>query len=236
MEESGTKIQISDYDEIFSLLWRELGAKAGQRALDIGVGSKALSSKQMQNQKLKVIGVDVDPDCRTQIHDLGFPIHICDACSLPFKDASFDFSLAFFSMHEINQNMHSDVLKEMWRVSKKVVVVEPLPSSDDIGKKYEKIWKDAMRSVGKFEVYQSMDYWDGQVSNLKPKKKLQFHVKLTKKVTEKNAENFCAQSIEHFRRNGVGERYMDEIIELCEDIKKHGMEHSDVTVIIGFFD
>jgi hypothetical protein len=50
-----------------------------------------------------------------------------------------------------------------------------------------------------------------------------------------NAEKFCEQSIEHFRRIDVNERYTTRIKELVEKIKMDGMVQSDVIVIIGIF-
>ena len=227
--------QISDYSEIFPIIWGELGTGAGQKALDLGVGSKALSAKQMLDHKLKVVGIDIDPDCLVHSDELGFPIHICDACSLPFEDDSFDFSLAFFSMHEIDPKKHLDVLSEMKRVSKKAVVIEPLPNTDEIGKIYDKIWQEAMDSVGKFEIYQPMNYWASLMSRLGPKKIFQFRLKLTKMVTETNVEDFCKQSIEHFKKIGVNNRFIDEINDLAEKTKINGMKHADVIIIIGTF-
>jgi ubiquinone/menaquinone biosynthesis C-methylase UbiE len=227
--------QITDYSEIFPLIWKTLDVRAGQKALDIGVGIKALSAKQMIEQKLKVVGIDIDPDCQVHGDELGFPVHICDACSLPFEDDSYDFSLAFFSLHEIDPKKHLDVLSEMKRVSKKVVIIEPLPNTDEVGKIYDNIWQEAMGSVGKFEIYQPMDYWVSLMSRLGHAKISQFQLKLTKKVTKANAENFCEQSIEHFKRLGVNNRYTLKIKDLAEKIKTYGMEHSDVILIVGSF-
>ncbi|UCE38618.1 MAG: class I SAM-dependent methyltransferase [Thermoplasmata archaeon] len=228
--------KISDYNEIFSLIWKELKIKGGQNALDIGVGTRAISSKEMLNKKLKVVGVDINPDCQVHSKLLGIPVHICDASFLPFKDDSYDFSLAFFSMHEIDPKKHIDVLKEMKRVSKKMVIVEPLPNTNEIGKLYDKIWQEAMNSVGKFEIYQTMDYWSTLVSRLAPKKKLQYRLKIKKSVTKANADEFCEQGIEHFKKNRVEKKYIDEMKNLTKKIKKSGMEHTDMIVIIGFFD
>lgn len=212
-----------------------MDTKAGQRVLDIGVGSKAYSAKMMLDKKLKVVGVDIDFDCKVQSDELGFPICICDACSLPFKDDSYDFSLAFFSMHEIDPKKHKDVLSETKRISNAVVIIEPLPSTDKTGKIYGKIWQMAMDSVGKFEVYQPLGYWVSLVSGLKPKKISQFQLKMAKRVTNTNADDFCKQSIEHFKKIGVNNGFIGELYELAEKIKINGMEHSDVIIIIGTF-
>ena len=88
MSENETIRQISNYNEIFQLIWRGMGVKAGQKVLDIGIGSKAFSAKQMVDQELEVVGIDINPDCQVHSDELGIPIYICDACSLPFGDDS----------------------------------------------------------------------------------------------------------------------------------------------------
>jgi ubiquinone/menaquinone biosynthesis C-methylase UbiE len=228
-------IQISAYSEMFSLIWKELDVRSGQKALDIGVGIKGFSAKQMLDQKLKVVGIDIDPNCQTLSDELGFPIHICDASLLPFEEDSFDFSLAFFSMHEIDPKKHFDVFSEMKRVSKKVAIIEPLPSTDELSRIYDRIWQEAMESVGKFEIHQPIDYWINLMLALSPKKIAKFQLRFIKKVTKVNVENFCNQSKEHFKRIGVNNRHILEIMDLAEKIAVYGMEQSDAVVIVGSF-
>ncbi len=228
--------RVSEYDEIFPIIWRELDVSAGQRALDIGVGSKASSSSKMLEKKLGVVGVDIDPECRAQSEELGFPICICDACSLPFQDESFDFSIAFFTLHEIAPDKHKDVVSEMKRVARKVAIIEPLPNTHEIGKIYDQIWQKAMDSVGKFEIYQPINYWVSLLSTLNPRRISKYQIEFSKMVGKANAENFCEQSIEHFKKLGINRKFTNEIKELIEKIKIYGMKHSNVAAIIGYFD
>jgi ubiquinone/menaquinone biosynthesis C-methylase UbiE len=228
-------IEIFDYNEILSLAWNELEIRSGQKALDIGIGTKALSASGMLGQKLKVVGIDTDPECLTHSEKLGIPIHICDASSLPFEEGHFDISIAFFTLHEVDPKNHLSVISEMKRVSKKIVLVDPLPNNDEIGKIYDKIWHEAMDSVGRFEIYQSMDYWVNLVSSYTPKKIRVFRLRLTKKADEKNSVSFCNQSIQHFEKYGIDRKYMNRIEKLAEKIKIHGMEPLDMIMIIAFF-
>lgn len=228
-------IEISDHKEILSLAWKELDVKPGQKALDIGIGTRALSASAMLDQKLKVVGIDKDSECLSHGDKLGIPIHICDANSLPFEDGHFDISMAFFTLHEVDPNKHLSVISEVERVSKKLVLAEPLPNTEENGKIYDEIWQEAMASVGKFEVYQSMEYWINLVSRYSPKKIKVFRLRLTKKANETDAVSICDQSIQHFKKYGVDRKYMDRIEKLAEKIKINGMDPLDMIMIIAFF-
>jgi len=79
----------------------------------------------------------------------------------------------------------------------------------------------------------TIEYWVSLLSRIGPKKIRKFRLKVTKKVTEMDAEDFCKQSIEHFNNIGINKNFIDKITELTEKIKIYGMEHSDVIIIIG---
>ena len=228
-------IEVSDHNEILSLIWKELDVKPGQKALDVGIGTKALSASGMLDQKLEVVGIDTNPDCLAHSDRLGIPVHICDASHMSFDDGYFDISIAFFTLHEVDPKKHSGVISEMKRVSNITALVEPLPNTGEIGMRYDKIWQDAMESVDRFEIYRSLDYWTNLVSELNPKKLSVSRLRLAKKINTTNAESFCNQSIEHFKKIGIDMGYRDKMKKLEEDIKKHGMNQMEMAMVIGFF-
>lgn len=93
---------------------RFLEKSRGNNIIEVGVGSKTLSSI-LKSRKIKVTTVDIDPD----LH----PDYVASVTSLPFPDNSFDVAVAFEVLEHIKFEDVSQALSELIRVSKKGVVI-----------------------------------------------------------------------------------------------------------------
>lgn len=87
-------------DQEFILLARLLNARPGETLLDVGCGTGYYSRRFAREARLKVTGVDIDPDmiafAKTQATDIEFALG--DAQNLPYTDASFDHVVAITSL------------------------------------------------------------------------------------------------------------------------------------------
>lgn len=78
---------------------------------------------------------------------------------IPAKDGSFDVTVAFHYLHEVDPFFHAQVVSELARVGKRVCIVEPSPPSDPLGRRIALLYSQAKRELGQFEYYQPMEYW-----------------------------------------------------------------------------
>ena len=86
---------------------------------------------------------------------------------IPAKDNSFELAIAFHYLHEIDPFFHAQVLSELARVARRVVVVEPAPPADPLGKRISLLYSQAKRELGQFEYYQPLDYWKKLLQSVK---------------------------------------------------------------------
>lgn len=90
--------------------------KSGFKVLDVGAGSGTFLKRVTSAFDAKVIGVDI-----IDYQEDDVDIQLFDGKKLPFDDDSFDVVFAAFVLH--HDKRHASLVKEMRRVSKKVIVV-----------------------------------------------------------------------------------------------------------------
>jgi len=86
---------------------------------------------------------------------------------LPGRDASYDVAIAFHYLHEVDPFFHANVVTELGRVGKRLVVVEPEPPRDPLGTRIAALYSRAKRELGQFENYHHIDYWRKLLSIVK---------------------------------------------------------------------
>ena len=106
----------------FSLLCQFIQSVENDSLLDVGCGSGYFSRK-FADVGLNVTGIDPDPAMIDFANSQNSDIHyiIGGALELPFKKSEFDFSSAITSLCFIDK--YQSALAEMWRVSKKGIVL-----------------------------------------------------------------------------------------------------------------
>jgi hypothetical protein len=86
---------------------------------------------------------------------------------LPGRDASYDAAIAFHYLHEVDPFFHANIVSELGRVGKRLVVVEPEPPRDALGSRISALYSRAKRELGQFENYNHIDYWRKLLSIVK---------------------------------------------------------------------
>ena len=102
-------------------------AEKWSRVLDVctGTGAQAFAFGKRGHD---VVGVDLSPDMlkvaerKNKYKNVRF--EVADATKLPFDDNSFDVSCISFALHDMPHEIRHEVLDEMRRVSRRVVVVD----------------------------------------------------------------------------------------------------------------
>jgi hypothetical protein len=152
---------------IDQLIWDAMALRAGESALFCGVSNSAGWIK-----RAVAVGVDVSVivDDPNVLGDLsGVPIKLVRGSTsmLPARDASFDATIAFHYLHEVDPFFHASIVSELGRVGKRCVIVEPAPPSDALGFRIASLYSRAKRELGQFENYHHIDYWRKLVAIVK---------------------------------------------------------------------
>jgi hypothetical protein len=86
---------------------------------------------------------------------------------MPGRDGSYDAAVAFHYLHEVDPFFHANVVSELGRVGKRLVIVEPEPPRDPLGSRISALYSRAKRDLGQFENYYPLDYWRKLLSIVK---------------------------------------------------------------------
>lgn len=204
------------------------------KVLDVGIGEDAHSTKKLIELGTSVTAIDIDSEKLNSHKDLDIELVCADACQLPFDPSAFDLSVAYFTLHEIDPELHPKVISELTRVSKRVMIAEPGPGEDRLYQAYSDIWRRAMHSIGKFEDYRPISYWKTTLeecgANVTVCERLLHRTRL---IGVEAADKFIGGLITHVKNYGLSEKYVTEFRNLAEDIKEVGMRFSDIAVVIG---
>jgi ubiquinone/menaquinone biosynthesis C-methylase UbiE len=219
--------------EIRERIWAFLNLQGDERVLDIGVGHSAYSLKKLIELGVSVTSIDINYAVLNKYKTPQADFVRCDAACLPFKEAPFALSLANFTLHEIDPSLHERVVSELCRVSKRIMIVEPVIGEDPMCRSFQAIWTAAMHSINQFEDYQTMDYWTGLLQK--------------SGATIVNTKNLCSSVrlcgqegieymktvVDELREEGVSSKHIKVMRKLRTQIETTGMIFSDVNVVIG---
>lgn len=220
-------------NEIRERIWAFLHLKAGESVLDVGVGHTAYSLNKLIELGCSVTSIDLN---FAVLHEYKTP-HAdfvrCDAACLPFKDKPFILSLANFTFHEIDPFLHEKVVSELGRVSKRIMIVEPVTGEDPVCRRYQEIWTAAMHSMKRFEDYQTMDYWINLLRGCGAKITTTETMHSCVRLRGKEANDYMATVVSNLREEGVSDKYIAEMRKITSDVATKGMVFSDVNVVVG---
>lgn len=198
-------------------------------ALDIGVGD---STRKLIGLGAKVVAVDSDLNNLIKQNFDGMIVQ-CNASYLPFKNSVFELSVASFTLHEINPLLHLNVVSEMTRVSRRVMIVEPMPAQEPVNKRYDDLWSKTMHSIGRFEDYQEIMYW----KKLMEKCGLRITICETfmgkNRMTSQEIDELIKRTVTLMNSYYVSKKYTEEIKDLGKDMRNKGMKRSSIGVVIG---
>lgn len=152
---------------IDQLIWDAMALRAGESVLFCGfenAGDWIARAAEIG----AVVSVITSDDAAIREHEgRGIAVLKGSTTLIPARDGSFDAAVAFHYLHEVDPFFHANVVSELARVGKRVVIVEPAPPSDPLGLRIASLYSRAKRELGQFEYYQHIDYWRKLLSIVK---------------------------------------------------------------------
>lgn len=157
---------------IDQLIWDAMALRSGETALFCGFSNNLEWIKRAVG--IGVIVSVISNDATAHDFD-GVPVGMLRGSTsiLPARDASFDVTVAFHYLHEIDPFFHANVVTELGRVGKRCVIVEPAPPSDPLGLRIASLYSRAKRELGQFEHYHHIEYWRKLLAIVKPEVRAQ---------------------------------------------------------------
>jgi len=214
-------------------VWSLLDVKKGTRYLDVGIGHTAYSLNRLLELGLDVTSIDIDLEVLYKHKENKAHFVQCNAATLPFRENTFNLSLAYFTFHEIAPILHTTVVSELHRISNKIMIVEPAIGKDPIYQRYQNIWTEAMHSIDQYEDYQAIDYWADLLQEQDARIVTSEALSHTAPLCGQEGKEYMRKAIEDMRDEGVSEEYISRMHTLSEDIAKIGMLFSDINIIVG---
>jgi ubiquinone/menaquinone biosynthesis C-methylase UbiE len=214
-------------------IWQFIGVRQDMRVLDIGVGEHAASVIRLIDAGALVTAIDKNLDAVSSKKELAASFVCANAVHLPFKQKTFDFSVAYFTLHEVHSHLHDMVMRELIRTSRHIAIVEPNPGEDERYTRYWNILNRAGQSMGECEVYQEMSYWieclkkQGAII-LKNRK-----IAHSEKLIGKDAVDFFQRLTRELEAWGIAKTFLDELKSLSDEVEEHGAMFSDISVILA---
>jgi len=224
---------LEEQKRIEERIWSFAQIKCGVKVLDVGIGEDAHSAKKLIGLGALVTAIDTDSKTLNKHRNLKIDLVQGGASQLPFISSEFDLSVAYFTLHEIDPNLHQKVVSELIRVSRSVMIVEPELGEDRLYGVYHDIWSRAMHSIGRFEDYRSITYWKMLLEECGADVAVCQKIAHEEKLMGIEADKFMKGLIGMVRNYGVPEGYVSEFRDLAEDMKHLGMRFSDISVVIG---
>lgn len=140
-------------------IWEAMALRADESAIFCGVANNgAWIARALE------IGVDVavvagDEATLARVADLGATPIRGSATMIPAREGAFDVAVAFHYLHEVDPGFHAQIVHELARVGRRVVIVEPSPPADPLGRRIAALYARAKREAGQFEQYQPIEHW-----------------------------------------------------------------------------
>jgi len=199
---------------IDQLIWDAMALRAGESVLFCGFSNNADWIK-----RAVAIGVDVsiivdDPSVLAELSRVPVKVLRGSTSMLPARDASFDATVAFHYLHEVDPFFHASIVSELGRVGKRCVIVEPAPPSDPLGLRIASLYSRAKRELGQFENYHHIDYWRKLVAIVKSDVMYQTFA-FTRTPPREAIRETIALIIDTMAAEETPEAYLDELRALA---------------------
>ena len=149
------------------LVWDNLCIEEDTSVLFCGFGSDGALVERAVQAKAKVTVIETRDEIMRRFVNLGARILRGSTAVIPARNDAFDVAVSHHYLHEIDPFFHSQVMTELARVGKRVVIVEPAPPTDPLGRRIAMLYSRAKRDLGSFEYYQTLEYWKKLLSMVK---------------------------------------------------------------------
>ena len=155
---SASEFQRESY-RIDEQIWDALALRPGDRILVLGLANDGAWLKRAVEIGAVTTAIAADEASIAKIEDCGATVLRGSATMIPASEGAYDAAIAMHYLHEIDPGFHAQVISEMGRVARRVVIVEPSPPADPLGKRIAALYARARRDEGRFEGYQPIEYW-----------------------------------------------------------------------------
>jgi hypothetical protein len=144
---------------IDQLVWDAMAIRKGESVLFAGASIDPLWFIRAVQIGADVTVIESDVDRLGSLADVGVKTVRGSTTTIPARENSYDAAIAFHYLHEVDPFFHAQIVSELARVGQRVVIVEPAPPSDPLGRRIAALYSRAKRELGAFEYYQILDYW-----------------------------------------------------------------------------
>src|ERR1700694_5936389 len=194
-------------------IWDTIALGPGERALFVGLANDGAWIKRAVE-----IGGDAtvvgDDATIARIEALGATAIRGSATMVPASENAYDVAIAMHYLHEIDPGFHAHVVSELARVARRLVIVDPSPPADPLGKRIAALYGRAKREAGQFETYQPIDYWRKLLSIVKADVWQQL-ITFTRVPAKHAVNETIALILQALAMEEMPERYLDELRALA---------------------
>lgn len=199
---------------IDQLIWDAMSLVRGERVLFCGFANDGAWVKRAAEIGVEVSVIESDPQKLAELQELGIPTLRGSTTLIPARDNSFDAIVAFHYLHEIDPTFHTQIVWELARVGKRIVIVEPAPPADPLGKRIFELYSRAKYEAGAFEEYRPIDYWRKLLAMVKADVLMQ-QFTFTRLAPRFAVEETVGLILDAMEVEQLPEAYLDELRELA---------------------
>jgi hypothetical protein len=216
--------------EIEQKIWSLFDVE-GNLVVDVGVGKSAMSARTLITKGATVVAADSSMAALQPQKDAGALLVCCDIREIPFKKHAVDLIMFYFTLHEIDPHFHRAILSQTALTASQVAIVEPTPGTTPGYEKLERLWRESMHAVGKFEDYHPVEYWDALIRAAGFNVVLSETVGHKERVPPEKMDDIVDFTVEWFEEEHVPEPYIHKAKTLLD--AKEEMKLSDIAVVVG---
>jgi hypothetical protein len=199
---------------IDQLIWDAMSLVRGERVLFCGFSNDGLWVKRAAEIGVDVSVIESDEAKLAELQTLGIPTLRGSTTLIPARDNSFDAIVAFHYLHEIDPTFHTQIVWELARVGKRIIIVEPAPPADPLGKRISELYSRAKYEAGAFEEYRTIDYWRKLLAMVKADVLMQ-QFTFTRLAPRFAVEETVGLILDAMEVEQMPQAYLDELRELA---------------------
>jgi hypothetical protein len=199
---------------IDQLIWDAMSLVRGERVLFCGFANDGEWVKRATEIGVEVSVIESDTAKLTELEALGIATLRGSTTLIPARDNSFDAIVAFHYLHEIDPTFHTQIVWELARVGKRIIIVEPAPPADPLGKRISELYSRAKYEAGAFEEYRSIDYWRKLLAMVKADVLMQ-QFTFTRLAPRFAVEETVGLILDAMEVEQMPQAYLDELRELA---------------------
>ncbi len=148
-------------------LWRSMALAPGEKVLFCGFPEDRAWLPRAAEIGAVVTVIESAEEAIANHVNLPLTVLRGSTTQIPARVASFDVAVAYHYLHEIDPSFHTQVISELARVGKRVIIVELSPPHDPLGRRISALYSRAKHDFGSFETYQPPDYWKKLLNGVK---------------------------------------------------------------------